>query len=67
MNLISENLIVQTFFIFLTSVTLIGLFLPFTFRKLLTDKRVKQITSKEMEIHLRTEKENERIEKEASL
>ena len=67
LEIISENLIIQSVFIFLTSATLISLFLPFTFRKELNDKKVKKITSKEIKDYVENEKGNEWIKKENSL
>jgi len=67
MNFISSNLIIQTFLIFLSSLTIVSPFLPITFRKELNDEKVKKILSKEIKVYQYNEKENERIEKDASI
>lgn len=61
------NLIIQTFYIFLACVALVGLFSPITFRKEITEIKVKQIINKERKESLEIEKLNKKIEAGACL
>lgn len=63
----SENLIIQTFYVFLACVGFISLFLPITFRKEITEINLKQTISKERKEYLEIEKLNKKIKAEACL
>jgi hypothetical protein len=64
---ISNNLLAQTFIIFLTLSGFINIFTPFTIKKETTEKDIEEISNAKIVENQNTEEQNKRIREQASL
>jgi hypothetical protein len=63
---ISNNLIAQTFIIFLTLSGFINIFTPFTIQKEITEKDIEEISNSKIVEHQKSEEQNKRIREQAT-
>jgi hypothetical protein len=63
---ISNNLLAQTFIIFLTLSGFINIFTPFTIQKEITERDIEEISNSKIVEHQRTKEQNKRIREQAS-